>query len=596
MASAENQTPPGFFTRLKQHHIYRVVTVYAVAAWVLIQLSNSVFPDFGVAKSAVRMLIMALLLGFPVVLVMAWMLIKPKDAAKLSRWQKQRWKLGAILSLVVLVLVVVSSSFMWRVSARHAQEAAANRAAIATRPTLIPGFDPPANSLVVLPFTNLSGDPKQQYFSDGITEELTNALGENTALRVIAWETASTFRNIKQSATDVGKMLNVANILHGSILRQGNQVRVTAELVNTVTGYQLWSDHYDETLKNIFAVQDHISQAIASALQIQFAGAEAAPTLSPKAHDWVLKGLAGLDHRTAASMGEAKADFERAIALDPHYAEAYAGLAHAYLDLSEVSTMPLKDALLKARAAAKKALMLDSHNVSALVALGVADASDNRLVQAKQEYERALALDPSNEAAHVDYGLVLPLKLAIAQTQEAVLLDPQDAVAQNNLAGAFLDLEEYQQALAPALAMIQLSPDDIDSAFYLAFIYQQLHQYQDSVKAFELVKPATVLDRQLVAAARLAYQSLLEPGLRTQALSALESLRRAKLSPAGQIDLLQLYLALGEKQAALQLLSGLCPGDPAGCSDLAINPVYQPLHGDPHFERFAKHYTTITLQ
>ena len=168
---------PGFFARLKQHYIYRVVTVYALAAWVLIQLCNSIFPDFGLPQGAVRVLIVALLLGFPIVLVPAWMLIKPSNPANLSRWQKLRWKLGALLSIVALILVVVSGSFMWKLSERHA------KAAAAAQPPAVPAtgtFNPPADTLVVLPFTNLSGDPKQQYFSDGITEELTDALGADT--------------------------------------------------------------------------------------------------------------------------------------------------------------------------------------------------------------------------------------------------------------------------------------------------------------------------------------------------------------------------------------------------------------------------------
>ena len=420
--------------------------------------------------------------------------------------------------------------------------------------------------------------------------------GQIPALSVVAWETASAYRDSHQISTEIGKALNVANLLQGSIRREGDQVRVTVELVNTTTGYQLWSAQYDETLKNIFAMQDRLTQAIAGALQIKFAGAQVAPTVNPEAYDWMLKGLAAMDRITAASFEEARQDFEQAIALDPNYADAHAGLARVYFDLSEVSTLPLKDALPKVRAEANQALALDPHNVNALVALGGADDSDNHVARAKQEYQQGLALDPSNAAAHLDYGTVLPLKPALAQSQEAALLDPRSVAAQLNLTADYLDLHDYPPALAAALTIVKLSPDYIDSAFALAFLYQQMHRDRDMVTAFDQVKPSTALDRQLVDAGRLTYQALLKPAVRPQALSALKKLRHTKLSPYAHGDLIQLYLALGEKTATLQLLSELCTSAPVGCSDLAINPIFQPLHGDPRFQKLAKKYTTVTLE
>ena len=202
-----SDSQPGLFARLKQHHIYRVVVVYAIACWVLIQLANSVLPDFGLPRRAVQILIIILLLGFPVVLVVAWMLIKPTDPAKFSSWQKLHWKLGAVLSIVVVMMVVISGFYAWRFSERHAKRLAAQTAA---QSVVTPAFNPAADSIVVLPFANLNGDPKQQYFSDGITEELTNALGQTTGLRVIAWDTASHYRDSQQPATAIGKALNVA--------------------------------------------------------------------------------------------------------------------------------------------------------------------------------------------------------------------------------------------------------------------------------------------------------------------------------------------------------------------------------------------------
>lgn len=596
MTDAEN-TSQGFFARLKQHHIYRVVVVYAVVSWVLLQLGNSLFLDFGLPRDDVRYLILVLLLLFPVVLVLTWMLIKPKDPAKYTRWQKLHWKLGSVLAMVVLILVVISGAFMWRAAERHAQRMAAEQAvAKNTVNPAVSAFNPPVNTIVVLPFANLGGDPKQQYFSDGITKELTNALGENTALRVIAWNTAAHFRGSTQTPAEIGKALNVAHILDGSIQREGNEVRVSAELVSTVTGYQLWSAHYDDTLKNIFAVQDQISAAIAGALQIKFAGLQAVPTQNPRAHEFYLRGLAAMNRHTAADVKAAQQDFQQALKLDPNYADAWAWLAHSYNLLAELSTLPLKEAERKSRAAADKALLLDPHNVNALVELGNADLNNNRIAEAKAKYEQALALDPSNAPAHVNYGNVLPLKPGLAQYQEAALLDPDNVNAQNNLAVQYQDLGDWPQMVAVSQTVTKLSPHDIDAAFGLAFAYVEMQRGADAVKAFDLVQPSTQLDKQLVNAGRLTYQALLESALRPKALAALVRLRRANISPTAQADLLQLYLALGEKQTAMRMLPGFCTASPVGCSDLGINPTYALLHGDPRFEKLAKQYTSVTMQ
>ncbi|MGH8272217.1 MAG: tetratricopeptide repeat protein, partial [Gammaproteobacteria bacterium] len=561
---------PGLFARLKQHHIYRTVAVYAVIAWVIVQAASIVFPSFGLPNAAVRLLILILVLLFPVVLIAAWLLIAPADSRKRGRWQRLHWKFGALISLTVLVLVVVSGWYIW-----SAEEPAVNAKTAVAQQTAAPAFRPAPNSIVVLPFANLGGNPEQQYFSDGITEELTNALGKIPVLQVISWGTASGYRASKEKVTDIGKALNVASLLHGSIWRQGDRVRVTAELVNTVTGYQIWASHYDAELKDLFSVQDRISSAIAGALQIKFSGLrKAAATTNPRAHELVLKGLAAMNRGSTDAYEEAQKYFSQAAALDPAYADAYGWLAHTYIVLSDSSTLPLKTALARASEAADKALALDPDNVPALVAQGAVYALTDRIDDAKAAYRRALELDPSDAAAHVNYGLILPLKQSLAQTQAAVRLNPASAVGQGNLATIYVDLEEYAQAIAPLQAVSRLEPNLIGTAFNLAFVHRQLHQNSQMVNAFDLVRPGNDDDRQLVAAGKLTYRSLLDPGLRKQALAAVARLPVAKLSPDQQSHVIQMQLALGRNEDALSLLASNCAESPFGCADLAINPIY----------------------
>ena len=610
---------PSFLQELKRRHVWRVIVAYAIVGWLLVQIATQVFPIFHMPDWTAQLVVLLVLLGFPIAVILAWAFeMTPEgirrtepEASGDARPPEQTRRIGRSLDFVIIgVLMLAVAALGWRqlrpapapatplVSTTSAATLAATTAqAGTTDATSTPtkaAFAPPSGTLVVLPFANLGNDPNQAYFSDGITEELTNALGKNTALRVIAWDTASKYRDNSQPATAIGKALNVAALLHGSIRREGDAVRVTAELVDTRTGYQLWSDHYDDTLKNIFAVQDRISQAIATALKTRFAVTRSTRTVDPQAHDLLLKGMALLRaSREAAGYDHARKIFEQAVALDPDYADAYAALAGANFDLTQVSTLSLQDALPTVRAGIAKALALDPDNVYALIVQANIDATEGHNAKARAGYERALQIDPSNTTAHMDYAMLLPPEQSLRQTLEAVRLDPEHATAQNNLALAYLDLGEYQNALPASLALMRLVPESPDSAFGLAMNYALLRRNEDAVKAFDLATPTTPLARQLVAAGRLAYQSVLDPKLRPRAVVAVDALRkRNDLGPGALGNLAQIYSLLGEKSTVLELLPTLCMGSPAACSDLSLNPVFRPLHDEPKFRQLVKRYDT----
>jgi TolB-like protein/Tfp pilus assembly protein PilF len=589
---------PSFFAELKRRNVLRAGVLYAGAAWALSQGIAQLGPLFDAPNWAMRAFVIACVIGFPFWVAFAWFYeftpqgirreseVTPSASMTHSTARKLDF---AIIGVLIVAVVLLASGYFVRRNAPAATLAAA--AASSAKP-----FNPPAGTLAVLPFTNLNGDPKQQYFSDGITEELTNALGQNTGLRVIAWDTASKYRDSKQSATDIGKGLDVASVLTGKIERQGDNVRVIVELVNAANGYQLWSDHYDDQLANIFQVQDKISGAIAAALKVKFADANAPRRVNPQAYDLVLKARALMDRAaTAAPIEQARTLLEQAIGLDPGYAEAHAQLARVWFDLTYYSTLPLKDALPKLRAEAKLALALDPDNVRAIIELAITDVTEGKRAEAKAGYQRALELDPSNALAHVAYGTMLPMQQGLAQTLEAVQLDPDYASAQNDLAAIYLDLGEYAQAVPPAQALLRLDPHSADSALGLALTYALLHRYAEAVKVFDLAQPETPLAKALIAAGRLAYQSVLDPARHAQALAAVEALgRRADLDPTSLGDVLQLDLLLGEKDSVLERLSGFCAGARGPCSDLSVNPVWLPLRGDPKFEALVKQYDTVS--
>ncbi|MGH8184811.1 MAG: tetratricopeptide repeat protein [Rhodanobacteraceae bacterium] len=608
---------PDFFEELKRRHVWRMVIGYAVTGWLVVQIATQVFPFFNIPGSDVRLVVVLVLIGFPVALALAWIyeitpegvrLTRPADSPD-ARPEHQIREIGRRLNTIIVAVLILAVALMgWRLLAlKRAKSASASKpiaaaqaqpagraAAKSTAPAkAAPAFNPPADTLVVLPFANLGGDPKQRYFSDGITEELTNALGQNAALHVIAWDTASKYRDSKQSATDIARALDVANVLTGKILRQGNEIRVIVELVNTRTGYQAWSHHYDDSLSNIFQVQDKITSSISDALKVKFAAANTQHTVNPQAYDLVQQARAlvhaGLD--TSVYLQQARTLLQRAIALDPDYAGAHGLLARTWSDLIGRSTLSLNAGLAKVREQADTALSLDPRNVDALIALGNAEASKGAYAKARAEYERALAIDPSNAVAHSDYGNMLPYKQGLVQYLKAVQLDPENANAQNNVATVYMDLGEYRQELAHSQALVELAPHSPAAALYLAQNYALLHQDKDAVNAFDTVQPDTGLGKALATAGRLAYQSVLDPKLRTQALAAAEALyQHPDLDPGSQLDLMQIYLVLGKKDPALTLLTKACKFVPYSCADFPDNPTYIPLRGDPRFKALEKKY------
>jgi tetratricopeptide (TPR) repeat protein len=343
-------------------------------------------------------------------------------------------------------------------------------------------------------------------------------------------------------------------------------------------------------------VQDKITASISDALKVKFASARANQTVNPEAHDLVLQARAAMQTaRTASPYEHARSLLEQAIAVAPDYADAHALLARVLNDLTQYSTLTVNDASPKVRKEANKALQLDPGNVDAILALASADLSEGRNAEARQGFQRVIELDPSNAVAHLDYGLLLPSETALAQTLEAARLDPDNATAQNNLATQYMNLGEYQKALAPSQALAKLAPRSATTAFGLAQNYALLHRDQDAIKAFDLVHPDTTLGKQLVAAGKLAYQSVPDPKLRPQALAAADALlKRSGLDPDSLYNLFMTYLVLGEKDTALDLLDRSCVPTPFACNDFAVNPTYIPLRGNPRFEAMAKKYASAS--
>lgn len=586
---------PNFLERLKHHRIFRIAAIYAMAAWVLIQLFNTVLPNLGFAKDSLRFVIIVVALGFPLMLVLAWTFIKPADTdyVEASRWARLRLSVGSGLSLIIIILVCISGWYLWQ---RAIVAHVAQLVTTAAPENAAPAFNPPPHSIAVLPFANQSTDPNQQYFSDGITQEITGDLGALPGVRVIAWQSTLKYREQNIPATEIGKQLNVANILVGTVSRDGNRIRISTELVSAITGFQLWSAHYDRTFKDVFAIQDEISTAMVNALQLPLSGNHplvTAATVNTSAHDYYLKGLAATNMRTAASLDAAIRYYLQAIKLDSRYAEAYAALAWTYSLTNQYTNIPLKTSLPLAKRAAKQALRLNKNLASAHMAMGAVYVHEGDIARGQQELKRAISLNPNNLEAHVIYATTLApndFKEALVYLQQAAVLDPNYATAHYNLGYVYESLGDYAKAITEFQATIGLAPQDVSTRLDLAGIYHRNSDDKSAVEILSDVKIDDPLQAQILNAARLVYAAQLNPATGDQALAALHHIDVSKLSTTDQAELVTLYAMTGQKDYAVQLLTRVCANAPETCGDLAVNPSYKMLRSEPKFQQLANQY------
>jgi TolB-like protein len=336
-------TDRSLFAELKRRNVIRMAGLYLVGAWLLTQVASTVFPAFDVPGWALRALIIVLAIGFVPALIFAWVFELTPEGIKRDAEVKPEESIAPQTArrmdrtiIVVLIIALVYFCFDKFVLGPRREVAAAISATQAARPTPAGVAAPVAaevspKSVAVLPFVNMSGDPKNEFFSDGITEEILNALAQIPDLKVAARTSAFAFKGKDPDLRHVGEVLAVAHVLEGSVQRSGDDVRITAQLIDTRSGFHLWSEKYDRKLTNIFAVEDEISKAIADKLQLQLAGARASGTgntSDAQAHELYLRGLPLLAAR-GPGLRDAIAAFGKAVELDPKYAQAWGALAEA---------------------------------------------------------------------------------------------------------------------------------------------------------------------------------------------------------------------------------------------------------------------------
>ncbi len=494
--------------------------------------------------------------------------IKAAPVRTLWRWAMA---IGLVAGAIVVLLTVVGLNIGW------------------WREQLPGGVSPGRiESLAVLPLENLSGDPEQEYFSDGMTGALITELSKIGALRVISRQSVMRYKGSDKPLPEIARELNVDAVVEGSVLRVAERVRITAQLIGAVPERHLWADNYDRDFGDILILSSEVAQAIAHEIQVILTPEEearltSARPVNPEAHDLYLRGKYHYSKLTKEELEKANEYFQQAIEVDPNYAQAYAGLAASYEFLSWAGHLPLDEAKSKTMALSKKALEIDNTLAEAHLALaGVRFVLYWDWVEGEREMKLAIALNPNLAEAHYEYAYYLMaigrFAESIAEAKRALQLDPLSYPYEVALAGMYSYARQYDQAIAQWQRVAELEPKKPRPYLSLAHIYEQMGRYEDAVKAHEKALILQGAQHEEVEALARAYS---EEGPKGYWMCRLEKLK-------GQYEqnpylTAKIYAQLDDKEQAFAWLEKAYEKHNKGIYKLKVEPLLDPLRNDPRF-------------
>ena len=587
-----------FFAELKRRNVYKVAIAYIVGGWALSQGIAQVFPVFDVPNWAIRVLVVLIVAGLPVALVLAWMFeltpqgIKRTETADAMPAATRRKKHVWIYVVVVGVLMSVGLFLLGRYSA------VTGAPRPITQPEARPGFQSqtatvPDKSIAVLPFDNLSRDPDNAYFAEGVQDEILTRLAKIGDLKVISRTSTEKYKSAPANLREIAQQLGVANIVEGSVQKANDQVRVNVQLINALTDAHLWADTYDRKLLDIFSAETEIAKTIADTLQAKLSGSEKTaiskkPTANPEAYELYLKARFFWNKRTGNDLKTAADYFQRAIDADPSYGSAYAGLAQSYLLIPVFGAGAPREFFPKATVAAYRAIKLDETSAEGHSTLAMLLLFDFKFKESEDEFRRAIELNPNYATAHHWFGNSLLVTLgrfdeAIKQGERAVELDPLSLIINADLGSSLMIARRYDEAIAQLRRTLAL-----DGNFGYAHwnLGEALYLKGDASAAIAEYEKAATLDNdpQILALLARAYA---ETGKKEKALEIL-----AQLKALGQQSFVRNYLytiiytGLGDKATAIDYLEKARDGgESPDTTWLKVDPIFDPLRDEPRFQQ-----------
>jgi TolB-like protein/Tfp pilus assembly protein PilF len=575
-----------FFAELKRRNVYKVAVGYAVVGWLLIQIATQVFPFFEIPNWGVRLVVLLILAGFPIALIIAWAFeltpegLKRTEAVEGASTKSRTW----IYVVVIAGLLSIGLFFLGRYTALRS---AGERPAAAGTGSL------PMKSIAVLPFENRSKDPENAYFTEGVQDEILTRLAKVADLKVISRTSTQRFQSEPEDLPKIARQLGVAHILEGSVQKSQDQVRVNVQLINAATNAHLWAESFDRKLTDIFAVESEIAKNIADKLQAKLTGSEAhamsaRPTENTEAYQLYLKGRFFWNKRTAKDFKTAINYFQQAIDKDPGFALAYAGLADTYVLLSGFSAASPKESLPKAKAAALKALELDSTLGEAHTSLAQAVfAYDLDFAVAEKEFRRGIELSPNYATAHhwyaeSDLAARGRFDEAIAEMKRALELDPLSVIINADFGSVLCIAGRYDDAIDQLRKALEMDPDFYYAHWNLGQALDLKGRTEEAIAEYE--KAVALNDDPLPLA--LLGRLYGRIGRKDEALKILNRLRdAAKERYVSSYNFAVIQMGLGQKDEAIRLLEEAYE-DHNGY-DIAFiktDRLLSPLHNEPRFQ------------
>ena len=593
------------FAELKRRNVIRMAGLYLVGAWLLVQVASTLFPAFAVPGWALRALVVVLALGFVPMLVFAWVfeltpggIKRDADVAPADSIAPQTARRLDRMIIAILLLAIIYFGFDRLVLApqRDAALVATTtqtveaKASAKTKPVV------GRNTIGVLPFVNMSGEAANEYFSDGISEEILNVLAGSPELQVAARTSSFAFKGKTIEVPAIAEQLKVRMVLEGSVRKHGDKVRITAQLIDAETGFHVWSQTYDRKLEDIFVIQDEIARAIGSELKVKIAavaepGQRAGATSNVAAYDLYLRGMALWHTRREQALWEAVALFERAVEMEPTYAQGYAGLALAYTILGDYSNrLPYAETLTNARNFAERALALDPLLPEPYAALALVASKELRRATSDALLQRAIMLRPSFATAHQWRGSLLmsngDLEGGLASLERASKIDPRSLVVSQNHAFVLRTLGRDADAKARCLRTLAFAPTYGPCLEDIALAELRLGDFD---AARDLLERQAAIDNPSAASQGRELIAALKGGDRRALAARYAALPyNSKMDPASG-NLIEGYnmpsvlVLLGENALALDYVERLA-GQPDGATDWTIMlPALDPIRCEPRF-------------
>lgn len=570
----------GFFSELRRRNVLRAAAFYAAAGWLLVQIATQVFPVFDIPAWAMRMVVLAVIVGFPFAMLFSWFYeFTPqglKREAEVERSQSIMHSTGKKLDRAIIATLTLAVALLL-----------IDKFALHRAPTESAGA--PDKSIAVLPFTDLSPNHDQEYFSDGMAEEILNALAQVQDLKVAGRTSSFYFKGKNENLHAIGQTLGVANILEGSVRKQGDKVRITAQLINASDDSHLWSHEYDGSMNDVFELQESIARAITEQLKVMLVSDQktrfamkAAP--NAEAYQQYLRGEYFWHQRGYQNLQNAVVAFKAALAIDQNYADAWAGLARTYAILPEyysaeatTSEAP-PETVADALDAADRALKLEPALTSALLARAyIRGARRYEWANSETDFRAVIAANPRDSTAHQWYGEMLVyqrrLSDADAQFEAALKIDPLSPVAQHLSGFSLMFQKKYEAALPFFDETLRISPGFVFAAAWKVLCLAKLQRFDEAMAAANALNGQ---HRDLMVAFVTAMRD-------ESKRDAIVALLREKGPKTDMLSPIRMAM-LGRNELAIDALEEMARLHAPFVAYANANPEFDAVRNDPRFQ------------